>query len=115
MILTTVWIIVKSWPKAEFTIDSNNIRISYKSSGLFTPADFSFSIADISSFSRKAISNVTYFELRLRIYNKVLHLTPQNYSLDYLNEFYNFFLNLEEKINGTEKSNFIPDTDSDSE
>lgn len=96
IISISVWLSIQAWPKAEFSKDNNNIRISYKSSGPFTPGDFSFSLADMSSFKRKVIFDLIYFELKLGIFSRVIHIGPPNYSLDELTEFYEFFFQLEE-------------------
>jgi len=102
LISTTLWICLQLWPKAEFKMDSKSIRISYKSYGPLVPADFTFSVADITSFKRKDIYDLFYFELSLGIYGKVIHIAPPNYSLDELTRFYEFFFQLEEDLNKVE-------------
>lgn len=99
LISTTIWLCLQLWPKAEFNMESNSIRISYKSSGPFVPADFTFSVTDITSFKRKVIFDLFYFELKLGIYGKVIHISPPNYSLEELTKFYEFFFDLEKNLN----------------
>lgn len=99
MISASLWFIIQMWPMATFLLEKNNFRINYQSNSILTPADFSFSVSDITSFKRKVIFDLTYFEIRLDLYGKILHITPQNKSLEELTEFYEFFFQLEEDLN----------------
>ena len=61
IISLSLWLVLRVYPSTEFSIRKNEISLSFDHSNFLSPPDFSFLIADITSFTRGEIGEAEYF------------------------------------------------------
>lgn len=74
-----LWIVLKAYPPAMLSISNQTITLSFNRWSLFSRTDFSFRIADITSFSRKEINGDEYVVFKIKHPARTFQISAHSY------------------------------------
>jgi len=66
IISTSLWLSMRVYPPCIFSINNQVVSLSFSRRNLLSPSDFSFNVADITSFTRGEIRGDEYFVFEIQ-------------------------------------------------
>ena len=82
LISFSIWLALKVYPPTVFSISKNEISLSFDPGNFFSTKDFSFNVAQITSFTSGKISGDEYFIFETRNPHCKFQISPYSYKVE---------------------------------
>ena len=100
-----LWLVLRVYPPTELNINENEISLSFAHRNFLSPADFSFNVADITSFTRHEIRGDEYFVFETRNPARKFQISPSSDSIDDFLSFNEALTAIGEAVNKVNNAN----------
>ena len=95
-----IWLALRVYPPTELSIHKNEISLWFDHSNFLSPPDFSFQIADITSFTRGEIGEAEYFIFETRNPSRKFQVSASSDKVEDLLLFNEAMVEISEMVNG---------------
>ncbi|MCG3166683.1 MAG: hypothetical protein POELPBGB_02463 [Bacteroidia bacterium] len=96
----SVWLATRVYPPATLSINNEQISLKFDSSNFLSPTDFTFSIADITAFTRGDVRGDEYFVFTTRNPRRKFQLSASTYKVEDMLLFNQAMVEISEKVRG---------------
>ncbi len=98
IITFSIWLAKRVYPPATLSINNEQISLKFDSSNYLSPADFTFSIADITAFTRGEIRGDEYFVFTTQNPRRKFQISASTYTMEDLLLFNEVMTEISEKV-----------------
>jgi len=95
----SVWLAMRVYPPTLLNISNDEISLSFDPSNFLSPSDFSFKIADITSFTKHDLRGDEYFVFETKNPNRKFQLSAPSYKVEDLVFFSSAMAEISEYLN----------------
>jgi hypothetical protein len=99
LITFSIWLVIRVYPPAIFSIDKDRISLSFNPGNSLSPTDFSFIISEIKSFTRGEIKGEEYFVFETRNPARKFQISPFSHKVEDLLSFNEAMVEISGMIN----------------
>lgn len=96
----SVWLATRTYPPATLTINNNQLSLKFDASRFLSPTDFTFSIDDITFFTRGEIRGDEYYTITTRNPRRKFQLSASTYKVEDMLLFNQAMAEISEKVRG---------------
>ncbi|HOZ91262.1 MAG TPA: hypothetical protein PKX59_10115 [Bacteroidia bacterium] len=96
----SVWLATRVYPEATLSIHNNQVSLKFNSSNFLSPADFTFTIADITSFTRGEVGSDEYYIIITQNPRRKFQLSASTYKVEDMLLFNQAMVEISEKVRG---------------
>ncbi len=95
-----VWLAKRVYPATSLSIDNDKVSLKFDPSNFLSPTDFTFTIADITSFTRGEIWGSEYFIFVTQNPKRKFQLSASTFKVEDLVSFTEAMAEISEKVRG---------------
>ncbi len=99
----SVWLAMRVYPPAFMSIDKDRISLKFNPSNFISPSDFTFTIAEITYFTRGEIRGDEYYIIETQKPRRKFQLSQSTFSVEDMLLFNEAMLEISEKVRGEYK------------
>lgn len=96
----SVWLAKRVYPATTLSIDNDKVSLKFDPSNFLSPTDFTFTIADITSFTRGEIRGDEYYIIETQNPRRKFQLSQSTYSVEDMLLFNEAMVEISEKVRG---------------
>ncbi len=99
VIFLSLWLVLQTYPRALFSINKNEISLSFERSNFLNPSNFSFNVIDIKSFTLGKIGGDEYYVFETRNPSRKFQISASSRQLEDLLSFNEAMVEISEMVN----------------
>lgn len=99
VISLSLWLVLQTYPRALFSINKNEISLSFERSNFLNPSNFSFNAIDIKSFTLGEIGGDEYYIFETRNPSRKFQVSPSSRQEEDLLSFNEAMVEISEMVN----------------
>jgi hypothetical protein len=96
----SVWMATRVYPEATLSINNNEISLQFNPSRFLSPTDFTFTIDDITFFTRGTFGSDEYYIITTRNPRRKFQLSASTYKVEDMMLFNQAMVEISEKVRG---------------
>ncbi len=96
----SVWMAMRVYPEATLSINNDEVSLRFNASNFLSPTDFTFTIDDITFFTRGTIGSDEYYIITTRNPRRKFQLSASTYKVEDMLLFNEAMVEISEKVRG---------------